>query len=337
MTVSPGEISYFQMRQQVWEYYQYPLQQVEDRVKETLDSQGDLIAKIGNYVLDGGGKRIRPLLAIIASNLDGGTGFKESVVLIATAVELIHTASLLHDDVIDHGLTRRGKDPARLVWGNKASILVGDHLIAQGVSAAESLRDHSINDVFMEACRLMTRGETLQLTHHGNLDMAEEVYFQVINYKTAALISATCRLSAMVAGMKPDRQETLARFGLHLGMAYQIVDDTLDYMGKRQLLGKSICKDIREGEMTLPLLHMFSKCGKREKKKIQDALRNDKLAHKDLRETLNLMKRHKSIEYSMNKARESVKIAKDNLYFYPDSIHRQALLLLADYVVSRDQ
>ncbi|MBI1822599.1 MAG: polyprenyl synthetase family protein, partial [Nitrospirae bacterium] len=324
-------------RQQVWEYYQYPLQQVEDRVRQTLDSQGNLIANIGKYILNGGGKRIRPLLAIIASNLDGERNFREAAILIASAVELIHTASLLHDDVIDDAVKRRNKDSARIIWGNKASVLVGDHLYAQGVSIAESLRDHAINDIFLEACRLMTEGETLQLTYHRNLDLTEEIYFRIIKYKTAALISATCRLSAIVAKMEPEKQETLARFGLQLGLAYQIVDDTLDYTGNSQLLGKSICKDLRDGEITLPLLHTLSRCGKREKKKVEEILRMDKPSDKDLQQVLNLMNRYKSIEYSINKAHESVKAAKDNLFSYPDSIHRQALLLLAEYAVSRDQ
>lgn len=337
MAKSPTETGFFKTRQQVWEYYQYPLQQVEDRVRQTLDSQGNLIANIGKYILNGGGKRIRPLLAIIASNLDGERNFREAAILIASAVELIHTASLLHDDVIDDAVKRRNKDSARIIWGNKASVLVGDHLYAQGVSIAESLRDHAINDIFLEACRLMTEGETLQLTYHRNLDLTEEIYFRIIKYKTAALISATCRLSAIVAKMEPEKQETLARFGLQLGLAYQIVDDTLDYTGNSQLLGKSICKDLRDGEITLPLLHTLSRCGKREKKKVEEILRMDKPSDKDLQQVLNLMNRYKSIEYSINKAHESVKAAKDNLFSYPDSIHRQALLLLAEYAVSRDQ
>jgi len=336
MAKSPPETGFFQTRQQVWEHYQHPLQQVEDRISKTLDSQGHLIANIGKYILNGGGKRIRPLLAIIASNLDGERNFGEAVILIASAVELIHTTSLLHDDVIDDAVKRRNKDSARIIWGNKASILVGDHLYAQGVSIAESLRDHAINDIFLEACRLMTEGETLQLTYHRNLDFTEEIYFRIIKCKTAALISATCRLSGMVAKMEPEKQEMLAQFGLQLGSAYQIVDDALDYIGNSQIWGKFLGKDLRDGEITLPLLHLLSRCGKEERKKVEEALRTGKVSHKALLQILNLMRQYKSIEYSMNKARESVEAAKVNLCSFPDSIHRQALLYLANYVILRD-
>jgi octaprenyl-diphosphate synthase len=166
--------------------------------------------------------------------------------------------------------------------------------------------------------------------------MTEEMYFRIIKCKTAALISATCRLSAIVAKMEPEKQDTLAQFGLQLGLAYQIVDDTLDYIGDKQILGKSLGKDLRDGEITLPLLHLISSCGKGERKKVEEALRMNELSQKALLQILNFMKQYKSIEYSMNKARESVEAAKVHLFSYPDSIHRQALLYLTDYVISRD-
>jgi len=335
MATALTEAGFFQNRQKVWDHYLLPLQKVEDRLKKTLISQSNLIAHIGKHILIGG-KRIRPLLAIIAANLNGERNFGEEVILIACAVELIHTTSLLHDDVIDDAVKRRNKDSARIIWGNKASILVGDHLYAQGVSIMESLRDHEMNDVFLEACRLMTEGETLQLSNLRNLNLTEKIYFRIIRYKTAALVSATCRLSAIAAKMETEKQETLAQFGLKLGLAFQIVDDTLDYIGNGQIMGKSIRKDLRNGEMSLPFLHLLSSCGKKEREKFQEAFRTSILSPSVFREILGLMKKYGSIEYSMNKARESVESAKDSLSLYPNSIHRQALLHLADYVIYRD-
>lgn len=336
MSISAGTSGACQSRQQIWDYYRYPLQQVEERVRRVLEWQGDLIARIGNYSFCGGGKRLRPLLAIVASRLEDEKNFDEDVIIIASAVELIHTASLLHDDVLDEAVIRRDKDSARVLWGNKASILVGDHLIAQGFSAAQSIRDETINDTFVMACHLMTQGETLQIANRLNLELTEKDYLRIIEYKTAALISATCELSAIVAKMSPKKQKALARFGLYLGMAHQMIDDALDYCGKSHLLGKTVCKDFREGEVTLPLLHLLSRCGKNEKNKVDKLLGKAGLSEKDLNQVLNLIKGYKSIEYSVAKAHEAVRAAKGSLCCYPDSIHRQALMHLADYVISRD-
>jgi octaprenyl-diphosphate synthase len=321
---------------QVWEYYRDELQQVEDTIKKSLNSQVNLINEITHYILSSGGKRIRPLLLIITSRLNGREANDHPEVLLASSVEFIHTATLLHDDVIDQADVRRGKKSAHTLWGNQASILVGDYLYTQAMNCALSLASQEVNTVLAEACRLMTEGETLQLTHHGNLEVTEQEYLKVIQYKTATLLSATCRLGGIVSGLDLDKRESLARFGLHLGIAYQLADDTLDYIADKDLLGKSLGKDLKEGKITLPLLHLLSNCPGRERERVKGIIKMDGITERDLREILALMKRYGSIEYSLKKATESIEKAKKNLNFFPPSLHRQALFVVADYAVSRD-
>ena len=321
---------------QIWEYYQNDLHKVENHFRKVLDSQGSLIAEVGRHILNSGGKRIRPLLVIISSSLNGEIVPDQAVILLASAVEFIHSASLLHDDVIDDAAIRRGKPSAHTLWDNQTSILVGDHLYAQGVSCAASLSNHEINKVLLEACRLMTRGETLQLTYRGNLKITENKYIEVVQCKTAALISAACRLGAIIGGMELENKEALGKFGLYLGMAYQLVDDTLDYIADEQSLGKLLLKDLNKGEITLPLIHLLSHCPEQERSWLDGVFKMDEMDLKDVLSILSLIKQYGSIEYSINKARNFVEIAKESLRFSSNSVQRQALLTIADYVVSRD-
>ncbi len=326
----------FTKMDEVWDFYRDDLQRVEDRIKKSLDSQVSLINQVASYILSSGGKRIRPLLLIITSKLNGRQIHDEAAVLLASSVEFIHTATLLHDDVIDQAEVRRGKKSAHTLWGNQASILVGDYLYTQAVSFALNLASQEVNTTLAEACRLMTEGETFQLTQHGNLEVTEQDYLKVIQYKTASLLSATCRLGGIISGLDPNKREALARFGLYLGIAYQLADDTLDYIADPELLGKSLGKDLNEGKITLPLLHLLSNCGEQERVRVKNIVNADGISDRDLQEILTLMKRYGSIEYSLKKARESVEIAKKNLDFSPPALHRQALSVVADYVVSRD-
>lgn len=326
----------FTKMDEVWDFYRDDLLRVEDRIKKNLDSQVSLINQVAYYILSSGGKRIRPLLLIITSKLNGRQILDDTEVLLASSVEFIHTATLLHDDVIDQAEVRRGKKSAHTLWGNQASILVGDYLYTQAVSFALTLASQEVNTTLAEACRLMTEGETFQLTQHGNLEVTEQDYLKVIQHKTASLLSATCRLGGIVSGLDPDKREALARFGQYLGIAYQLADDTLDYIADQELLGKSLGKDLNEGKITLPLLHLLSNCGEQERVRVKNIVNADGISDRDLQEILTLMKRYGSIEYSLKKARESVEIAKKNLDFSPPSLHRQALSIVADYVVSRD-
>lgn len=322
--------------EQIWNYYRDDLREVDVEIRNVLESRGNLIGEVGEYIINSGGKRLRPLLLIITSKLHGKCVPAEAMTPLATAVEFIHTASLLHDDVIDNADLRRGRKSARAVWSNRTSILVGDHLYVQGISIAASLKNHDVNATFLEACRSMTEGETLQLACNGNVDLLEEAYLQVIKFKTASLVSATCKLGAIVSEMEPYHQEGLGQFGLHLGTAYQIIDDTLDYIAEGSLFGKELCKDLKAGEITLPLLHTFSKCKQEEKEWIRNVFKAKGLSKNEVQHIVGLIKQYHSIEYCLDKARGEVEFAKKILERYPDSAHRQALYLIADYAISRN-
>jgi octaprenyl-diphosphate synthase len=365
---SPSKTTVLTRMDDVWDFYRDGLLRVEERIKKSLDSEVSLINAVAHYILSSGGKRIRPLLLIITSRLNdhqakegptsglarggpgrGGIGGwpegaphgpphinDEAEVLLASSVEFIHTATLLHDDVIDQADVRRGKKSAHTLWGNQASILVGDYLYTQAVSFALRLASQEVNTTLADACRQMTEGETLQLSQHGNLEVTEQEYLKVIQYKTASLLSATCRLGAIVGGLEAEKQEALARFGLYLGIAYQLADDTLDYIADQELLGKSLGKDLNEGKITLPLLHLLSNCRDQEREKVKRIVKADGITERNLQEILALMQHYGSIEYSLKKARESVEAAKKTLNLLPPSLHLQALFVVADYVVSRD-
>jgi octaprenyl-diphosphate synthase len=321
---------------EVWDFYRADLERVEDTIQKSLNSPVALINEVANYILSSGGKRIRPLLLMITSRLNGEHGHDQADVLLASSVEFIHTATLLHDDVIDQADVRRGKKSAHTLWGNQASILVGDFLYTQAVRLALGLASQAVNITLADACRLMTEGETLQLAHHGNLEITEQEYVNVIRYKTGALLSATCRLGGILSGLEEDDQESLAQFGLHLGIAYQLADDTLDYIANEDLLGKSLGKDLMEGKITLPLLHLINNCSGREREKVKAIVKADSISPEELQDILFLMKKNGSIDYALRKAIDSTEKAKKKLDFTLPSTHRQALCVVADYAVTRD-
>lgn len=320
---------------QVWSTYKETLDEVEEQIRKGVDSEVDLINKVAHYILNSGGKRIRPLLLIISSHLSGLSN-KNQMLIGGGIVEFIHTATLLHDDVIDNAEIRRGIPPARRLWGNQASILVGDYLYTLAVCQAVKMENFEINYLLSSVCRKMSEGEALQLAHNNDFDLTEAVYLQIIEYKTASLLSASCRLGGIISNASNEKKEALSRFGRNLGMAFQVADDTLDYIADRRRLGKSLGKDLKEGKVTLPLLHLLQHCTAAEKKEVKKLMLAEKLLQKNLKEVIGLMKKHGSIDYAFQRAQEFVNRAKSDLSIFKDSIHRQSMLTVADYVIRRD-
>lgn len=318
----------------VWQYYREELDDVETQIQKGLDSQVPLINKVGQYVLSSGGKRIRPLFLIISSRLCGPP--KKDHISLASVVEFIHTATLLHDDVIDQAEVRRGKPAVRTLWGNQASILVGDFFYARAVCEAVYFNNLEINFLLSESCRRMTEGEALQLASADDMGLTEETYLKTIEYKTASLISAACRLGGIVSGGSEEQKEALSRFGLKLGMAFQVADDTLDYVADKKKLGKLLCKDFREGMVTLPLLHLLRHCSTEDRDRIQEMLIGRDPTEDELRDVLSLMARYGSIVYAVQKSREFIEKAKKDLSVFEESVHKSALCIVADYVINRD-
>ncbi|MEK7702890.1 MAG: polyprenyl synthetase family protein [Nitrospirota bacterium] len=318
----------------IWIRYKKSLDLVEGEIKRGLDSKVSLINDVAQYTLMSGGKRIRPLLLIMSANIGSG-GLDPQFTILGSVVEFIHTATLLHDDVLDNAKTRRGQLAARNRFGNQASILVGDFLYTRAVCRIVSLENVEMNYLLSTTCSKMTEGETWQLAHTSDFDLTEKQYLEIIAYKTASLISASCKLGAILANLSSDQKESLASFGHYLGIAFQVADDTLDYVADKKRLGKALGQDIKEGKMTLPLIHLLSHCEKKEKAALIDLIRNGK-AQKDLSRILSLMEQYGSIVYAQKKAAGFIKKAKTKLQSFPASIHRESLQTIADYIISRD-
>src|SRR5918996_979588 len=209
----------------VWDAYRGELDGVEREIQKNLDSSVALVNTVAAHILSSGGKRIRPLLLLLSSRLCGYTGRDD--LILASLVEYIHTATLLHDDVVDDADLRRGRQTARKLWGNQVSILVGDYLYSRAICQIVGFRNQGINEALSEACRKMAEGEVLQLHYNGNPLITEAEYLRIVEHKTAGLIAASCRIGAIVGEAPPERQEALFRFGQHIGIAFQVIDDTL--------------------------------------------------------------------------------------------------------------
>jgi len=318
----------------VWECYRPELAAVEDQIRQNLGSKVALINTVCAHILNSGGKRIRPLLLILSARLAGYTGREDAV--LASLIEYIHTATLLHDDVVDHADLRRGRKTAGGVWGNQVAILVGDYLYSKAICHIVGFRSQDVNECLSEACRKMAEGELMQLSYKDDASISEREYLKIVEYKTGALIAAACRMGAVVADAEPALRDALFRFGQTIGVAFQVADDTLDYAASRETLGKLLGKDLGEGNITLPLLHLRKHCADAERTRLEEVMESGLDGSGELPWVVSLMERYGSIEYAMETARGFVRAAKAHLEPFEDSAHKRALHVVADYMVSRD-
>jgi octaprenyl-diphosphate synthase len=315
--------------------YQEDIQSVENQIKDSLSSSISLINDVFFHILQSGGKRLRPLLLIIASRLFSYKG-KDHIIL-GSVMEFIHTATLLHDDVVDEASLRRGRKAARMVWGNQASILVGDYLFSRAFIETVGLNRDDLNFLLSHTCQTLSEGEILQLINTHNFSMNEKDYLKIIEFKTASLISLSCRVGALLAGAPEKALDALSRFGLNLGIAYQIADDTLDYMAEKELLGKTLGQDFKEGKLTMPLLHLMSKCGPEERNKIEEMFHQDQFTDKELVFIQKLLGEYRSCEYALLQAESFCEKAKQQIASFLPSPHKNALNIIADYVITRNR
>ncbi|RMH38322.1 MAG: polyprenyl synthetase family protein [Nitrospirae bacterium] len=319
----------------VWDAYRDDLVEVEHQIHQSIHSDAPLINVVAGQIFSSGGKRIRPLLVILCTRLCGA--IPKDAIALGSLIEFIHTATLLHDDVLDEADLRRGQKTARCVWGNQASILVGDYLYSQAMAQIAAYRNHNINEVLAHACRRMTEGEVLQLCVNDQSRTTEVEYLQIVEFKTATLVAAACRVGAIIAGASLSEQEALYRFGLNLGMAFQLADDRLDYMADRSRLGKPLGQDLRQGMMTLPLLHLLQYCTDRERRWVSQLIRSRSIQNQDLADIIALMHHYGSLSYAFARAREYVEAAHLDLEPFPDGLAKRALAIVANYMIHRDQ
>lgn len=308
------------------------LHSVDQVIISQLQSDIPLIDDIGKHIVHSGGKRLRPLVALLAANACGYNG-KHHIDL-ATAVEFLHTATLLHDDVVDKSEMRRGGQTANTLWGNPASVLVGDFIFTRAFQLIAKVQDPLVTQTLAEATNVIAQGEVMQLMHCHDPDTTEQRYLEVICFKTATLFQAAAKLGAILAKRTEDEIVALAAFGLHLGNAFQLIDDVLDYNGDRDKIGKNIGDDLAEGKVTLPLIHALQHCSGHDKLLIQNAIKAGKIS--DLDAIINAINAHHSIDYAYQTARSQIDHAITALQILPDSNYKAALQSLAEFVVTRD-
>jgi octaprenyl-diphosphate synthase len=321
--------------QKIFEAYESERLRVEEHLLKMFESDVFIIPAMGRHLIKSGGKRLRPLFLLLSADLAGYEG--EDHILLASVIESVHTASLLHDDVVDGADFRRGNPSANSLWGNQVVILVGDYVYSNAVKAAVSFRSQKVMETLSAATTRMTLGELSQLQRSHSIDITEEEYFDIISSKTGALISAASRIGGILGGCTPEQEDALGRFGLKAGNAFQVVDDILDYKADEGELGKRLGKDLEEGKVTLPLIYLLRSASPEERALVEEVLDSDGVDDKGLDRVLDLFRRYDAVEEAFHRARALVEEAKRELGAFPDSVHRERLCVLADYALRREK
>ena len=309
------------------------MERVNATILSRTGSEVVMIPEVANHLISSGGKRLRPMLTLACAAVAGYRG--DGHVKLAAAVEFMHTATLLHDDVVDESDMRRGKLAARKVWGNEASVLVGDFLLGQAFRMMVEVGSMTCLDILSTAACVIAEGEVMQLAAAKNTATSEDDYLAVIRGKTAELFAAACEVGA-VLGQRPKAEQAACRsYGMNLGIAFQLVDDALDYGGKSAKLGKNVGDDFREGKITLPVLLAFRRGDEKERAFWQRCLEKGEADDADLAQAVGLMTRHRAIADTIERARHYGAIAKDALALFPKSPAKDALIEAVDFCLSR--
>ncbi|MGH6673451.1 MAG: polyprenyl synthetase family protein, partial [Xanthobacteraceae bacterium] len=308
-----------------------------DRVNATIlsrtGSEVTMIPEVANHLISSGGKRLRPMLTLAMARLSGYQG--DGHVKLAAAVEFMHTATLLHDDVVDESDMRRGKAAARVLWGNEASVLVGDFLLGQAFKMMVEVGSLKALEILSSAAAVIAEGEVMQLAAAKNTATTEDEYIAVIRAKTAELFAAACEVGPALAGRDKAEQAACRSFGMNLGIAFQLVDDILDYGGTAQKLGKNIGDDFREGKITLPVVLAFRRGGDAEREFWRRTLERGETTDADLEHAVGLMTKHRTLEDTLGRAQHYGAIARDALALFSDSPMKAALVETVDFCIAR--
>jgi len=312
---------------------QTDMQLVNELILSKTGSDVKMIPEVANHLIDSGGKRLRPMITLAAAQMCGYEG--KAHVTLAASVEFMHTATLLHDDVVDDSDMRRGKPAARMLWGNEATVLVGDFLLGQAFRMMVEVGSLPALDVLSKAATVIAEGEVLQLATAKNLDTTEDEYLQVIRSKTAALFAAAAEVGPIIAEQSQAQIGGLRSYGNNLGLAFQLIDDALDYGGNSRDLGKNTGDDFREGKVTLPVLLAYRRGSEQERGFWKSKLVNGMIEEGDLQEAIALLARHDAISDTVARARHYAEMAKDALGTLPDSDQKSALVSVLEFCVNR--
>ncbi len=311
------------------------LERVEAEIRRELDSPVALIQEMGGYIAGAGGKRLRPMLLLLAARLSGYAGPRS--VRLACVVEMLHTATLIHDDVVDQAPLRRGRPSANAQWGDDASVLVGDHLYSKSFAMLVRDNDRAVMETLARATVSMTEAEVFQLQLKRSGVTTEADYLRIITQKTASFISACCRIGALLGGLPAGQVDALTQYGMDIGVAFQISDDSLDFVADQDRLGKAIGADLREGKRTLPLIAMLARATPAESERVKSLLKRHALGAEEVDEIRRYVLDREGVEYALAQAHEYARSAKAALAAFVASEERETLALVADFVVDRDR
>ncbi len=308
------------------------LDRVEEAIATHLESDVSFISDVGNYVLASGGKRIRPVLLILCARL--GNYVSERVYDLCTVIEFIHTATLLHDDVIDNAHLRRGNPTVNSRWGNEISILIGDYLYAKAMELSLQDKDHLVMETVSRVTKEMAKGQVIETLKERDLSITEDEYYRIIALKTAALFEGSCTIGALAAGLTPQQRAHVNAFGYH-GLA-QMADDTLDFVAPEATLGKPVNNDLKEGKITLPVISALPQATAAEVATIDAYLQNQDASDEDFQAIIDILNKYGTLQSTMTKAQAHVDQAKAQFADFPPSTALDTLLTLADYVTTRN-
>ena len=306
---------------------------VNELILSKAGSDVEMIPEVANHLISSGGKRLRPMLTLAAAQMFGYTG--DSHIKLAASVEFMHTATLLHDDVVDESGMRRGKKTARTIWGNQASVLVGDFLLGQAFRMMVEVGSLDCLDILSAAATVIAEGEVMQLGVARNLETTEDEYLSVIKAKTAALFSAAAEVGPVIAAASKTDRAALRSYGTNLGLAFQLIDDALDYGGSAKDLGKNVGDDFREGKVTLPVILSYRRGSDKEREFWRRAIEQDRNGDEELEQACELIAKHDAIADTVARARHFGGIARDGLAPMGATPHKSALLEVIDFCVNR--
>ena len=320
---------------QIFDPIRDDLDRVEREFSRHVESRVELIPQIGRYIQTSGGKRVRPALLLMASRLTGYAG--DRAVLYASVIEFIHTATLVHDDIIDNSELRRGREAVHSRWGNDITVLLGDYLYIKSMALALSHDNLEIIRLLCDVTLRMIEGELYQLTKTGDLTISEEEHFEIMRRKTAYLFGGCAQIGGMLGQVTPDQQLALRDYGFHLGMAFQLIDDLLDYTADEAVLGKPVGEDLRAGKVTLPIICLLQRADGAARDLVRGIVNGPEVSADRWREIRRLLREHRALDYAYGKAADHASTAKRYLDVFPPTREREALLALPDYVLARDR
>jgi octaprenyl-diphosphate synthase len=323
-----------ELRQKILTLVKDDLEAIEVALLDNLTPYLDVVREIASHILFSGGKRLRPLLMVLSARLCDYKGDYDKI--FATIFEFLHVATLLHDDLVDGARMRRGKPAAHLVWDNAKAVLVGDFLLARALSISAKTGRMQIIETIADITEKMSQGEIQQLMRKGAVDLTEAEYVEVIRRKTAVLFQGACRISALIADAAREKEAALSDYGYHLGLAFQMADDLLDYTVDSSVLGKQVGADLREGKVTLPVIHALKSASTRDRERMVDIIKNENFSVKEFETLINLLNKYEGIVYTQNVAAQHIERAKNALSIFEPSDTREVMLDIADYTLARE-